>query len=293
MNNDIQLYTRPDTINAIQVLGTIFAKSGMFGCEKIEQGQVLAMESIVTGKSPSVIERTYHIMDGKLSKKALAALAEFRKAGGKHTWLKTGDDGVEASLRLKMDDNDITVNFTMEMAKKAGLVRPNSGWVKNPQNMLRARCISNGVAMLAPEIYAGDSSDDESTALPADQKPLLEPKPATVTVTEAIPVESVVTVAAEVVAETVKPEPLKPVEVTGEKVPGLAASGKLNAATVNEITRIIGKDNEESAFIYLKTMRGWIQDSLLDLSLDRAALIIGSPEKFLEKLKTVAKGAAK
>ena len=89
----IELYSRINNpIDAITSIGDFFAKSGMFGCEKVEQGRVLAMECLATNKPPSVIARTYHIMDGKLSKKALAALAEFRGIGGKHKWIKDGTD---------------------------------------------------------------------------------------------------------------------------------------------------------------------------------------------------------
>ena len=84
---EIQLYTKlNDPITAIEKLGLMFAKSGMFGCERTEQGQVLAMICLAEMKSPTAIVRDYHIIDGKLSKKSLAALADFRGAGGKHKW---------------------------------------------------------------------------------------------------------------------------------------------------------------------------------------------------------------
>jgi hypothetical protein len=166
----IELYSRiQNPLDAIQQVGQFFAKSGMFGCDRIEQGAVLAMECLATNKPPSVIARTYHIMDGKLSKKALAALAEFRAAGGKHKWIKDGSDGKEAAVELTMDGNTITSRFSIEDAQRMGAsFKPGSGWVKAPSNMLRARCISNGVAMLAPEIFAGDVADEsESQPLPA------------------------------------------------------------------------------------------------------------------------------
>jgi hypothetical protein len=49
------------------------------------------------------------------------------------------------------------------------LIRPRSAWEKQPANMLRARVISNAVAMLAPEIYAGDAGEDESQPAPAKE----------------------------------------------------------------------------------------------------------------------------
>lgn len=163
---EIQLYSKlNDPLSAITQLGNMFAKSGMFGCDRAEQGQVLAMICLAEMKSPTAIVRDYHIIEGKLSKKALAALADFRNAGGRHKWIKTGDEGKdderEAVGEFEFQGNKLTVKFSMADAKKAMLIRPRSAWDKQPANMLRARVISNAVAMLSPEIYAGDESSDE------------------------------------------------------------------------------------------------------------------------------------
>lgn len=171
---EIQLYSKlNDPLSAITQLGNMFAKSGMFGCDRAEQGQVLAMICLAEMKSPTAIVRDYHIIEGKLSKKALAALADFRNAGGRHKWIKTGDEGKdderEAVGEFEFQGNKLTVKFSMADAKKALLIRPRSAWDKQPANMLRARVISNAVAMLAPEIYAGDESSDEPETKPAKE----------------------------------------------------------------------------------------------------------------------------
>ena len=172
---EIQLYTKlNDPITAIEKLGLMFAKSGMFGCERTEQGQVLAMICLAEMKSPTAIVRDYHIIDGKLAKKSLAALADFRGAGGRHKWIQTGDEAAndadkEAIGEFEFQGNKLTVKFSMADAKKAMLIRPRSAWEKQPANMLRARVISNAVAMLAPEIYAGDAGEDEPQPAPAKE----------------------------------------------------------------------------------------------------------------------------
>ena len=145
---EIQLYTKlNDPISAIEKLGLMFAKSGMFGCERTEQGQVLAMICLAEMKSPTAIVRDYHIIDGKLAKKSLAALADFRGAGGKHKWIQTGDEAAndadkEAIGEFEFQGNKLTVKFSMADAKKAMLIRPRSAWEKQPANMLRARTMS-------------------------------------------------------------------------------------------------------------------------------------------------------
>jgi hypothetical protein len=42
-----------DPMLAIKEMGQMFAASGMFGCTKVEQGQVLALACLIEGKSPS------------------------------------------------------------------------------------------------------------------------------------------------------------------------------------------------------------------------------------------------
>lgn len=168
---DIQLYDKvQNPIEAIDRIGEYFAKSGMFGCDRLEQGKVLAMVCLAERRSPVEITRTYHILDGKLQKKALAALAEFRAHGGRHVWKRTGDEPAAKSEDRKAvgyfkdkDGNEITYEYSLADAEQEKLIRPGSRWEKRPGNMLRARVISNALGMLMPELYAGDDLDTPSS----------------------------------------------------------------------------------------------------------------------------------
>jgi len=281
---EIALYSKiQDPVKAIVQIGEFFAKSTMFGCERVEQGQVLAMECLATGKPPSVIARTYHIMDGKLSKKALAALAEFRGIGGKHKWVKDGTDGKEAVIELTFEGNVVTSKFTIEEAQKQGLIRPKSNWEKTPANMLRARAISNGVAMLAPEIYAGDSADEDGPTT-TEAKPLLRETP---TVTASPANESHIDVAATVVTQPeAKPEPkteASAAEVKKYTAADIAIDPGTQRLTVNAMAAlesVIGDNNQGAAIAWLKA-KGWIQTAMSELSVDRAKRIMNKPEVFV------------
>jgi hypothetical protein len=146
----------------LESLGRHFAKSMMFGCSNESQGVVMALECLMTKTSPMALQATYHIISGRPSMKADAMLSAWRKSGGKHRWLKDGSDGQSATLEL-IDEagNSQAVSYTIEEAKKAGLVKPGGGWTKNPANMLRARCCSNGVRMLKPELLGGAYTPEE------------------------------------------------------------------------------------------------------------------------------------
>jgi hypothetical protein len=148
-------------------MGDWIARSTMFGCTRVEQGKILAMHCYVTGMSPVELLRIYDIIDGKLSKKSMAAAAEFRQKGGKYRWINQGDDGQEAAAEFTFEGQTLVVRYTIKDATRQGLVKPNSNWVKTPGNMLRARMMSNAIGMLAPEIYAGDEPSDAETPAPA------------------------------------------------------------------------------------------------------------------------------
>jgi len=188
--DSIELYTKlQNPIEAIDRLGEMFAKSGMFGCSRVEQGKVLAMICLAEQKSPVHILRTFHIIDGQLSKKALASLAEFRKAGGRHKWILDGSDGIKATGAFTFEGNTVEVSYSIEDAKRQNLsMKPGSNWAKTPSNMLRARVITNAIAMLCPEIFAGDDSDNEpQVAAPLTLAVPEEPRTVTATIVSTVP----------------------------------------------------------------------------------------------------------
>lgn len=188
--DSIELYTKlQNPIEAIDRLGEMFAKSGMFGCSRVEQGKVLAMICLAEQKSPVHILRTFHIIDGQLSKKALASLAEFRKAGGRHKWILDGNDGLKATGQFTFEGNTVEVSYSIEDAKRQNLsMKPGSNWAKTPSNMLRARVITNAIAMLCPEIFAGDDSDNEpQVAAPLTFAQPQEPRTVTATIVSTVP----------------------------------------------------------------------------------------------------------
>lgn len=164
----IDIYTKiQDPVAAIDRMGEWFASSGMFGCTRPEQGKILAMTCLAEKKSPFVINRTYHIIDGKLSKKSMAALAQFRGRGGRYKWIKTGEEPVsneddrEAVGEFTYDGQTVTARFSIRDAKRAEYIRRGSAWEKTPAKMLRARVSSNAIGMIAPEVYAGDEDESE------------------------------------------------------------------------------------------------------------------------------------
>ena len=143
-----------DPITAIEKMGEWIASSGMLGCTKVEQGKLIAWQCAAEKKTPFDFKREYHIIGGSLSMRSDAMLAGYRARGGKVLW-KQFDSRAAVAL-WTYDGNSCEISFTTEDAKLAGLLpaKPGSGWAKDPSAMLRARCISKAVRMLAPEVVA-------------------------------------------------------------------------------------------------------------------------------------------
>jgi hypothetical protein len=151
-----------DPITAIEKMGEWIASSGMLGCTKVEQGKLIAWQCAAEKKTPFDFKREYHIIGGSLSMRSDAMLAGYRARGGKVIWKQF--DTKAAIAVWKYDGNECEIGFSTEDAKLAGLLpaKPGSGWAKDPGAMLRARCISKAIRMLAPEVVAGVYTPEET-----------------------------------------------------------------------------------------------------------------------------------
>jgi len=151
-----------DPITAIEKMGEWIASSGMLGCTKVEQGKLIAWQCAAEKKTPFDFKREYHIINGSLSMRSDAMLAGYRVRGGKVLWKQF--DSKAAIAIWKYDGNECEIGFTENDARTAGLLpaKPGSGWAKDPSAMLRARCISKAVRMLAPEVVAGIYTQEET-----------------------------------------------------------------------------------------------------------------------------------
>ena len=160
-------------------MGKHLAMSGMLGLRKPEQGSTLLLICMTENRTPLSVIQEYHMMDdGKMSKKADWTLSRFREMGGTYEILNDGEDEVEATYRMTFAGQTRDVTYSMEMAKREGLVKPGSRWTKNPASMLRARVATKGCHMLAPEVTAGfdceadlDEMEHQEVAVKVESKP--------------------------------------------------------------------------------------------------------------------------
>jgi hypothetical protein len=284
-----------DPLAAVKQLGIMFAKAGMAGCDRVEQGEFLALACMAERKSPFDIVRTYHIVDGKLSMRADAMLARFREAGGKVKWEQFDDKAAVGAWSI--DGNETRISYTIEEAQKADLTTSkNPNWKRRPDAMLRARCISKAVRMLAPEVVAGVYTPEEISDATDTTTRQVEPLLPTATASTAAPPENQKVIEVEIVKEPQAVDSSKPATAAGaiqganSYVPAAATEapkpftavigegGMLTLGTQQAIIGAIGEANMDELIKYL-LKRQWLQDgqSIAFLTTERAQKILNNP----------------
>lgn len=149
--------------------GAVFSGMGICGVKNASEGKVLALACFLERKNPFEIDDQYHIIGGKLSMKPDFMLSELRSNGGSYKWINDGsvsEDGSgviqgEAVLETTyLGETNIT-KFSMNDARRAQLVKKDSGYDKRPDAMLRARVVTKAGRMYFPDILKGRYAPDE------------------------------------------------------------------------------------------------------------------------------------
>lgn len=156
MSNAVAL--RPDqpvpvSMADIERMANAVAKSGLFGVKTPDQAMALMLIAHAEGMHPAIAARDYDIIQGKPAKKAEAMQRDFLKSGGKIKWVELSDTAAEAVFTHEAGGS-IPIRWDMDRASKAGLSGKEM-WKKFPRQMLRARCISEGVRTVNPMATSG------------------------------------------------------------------------------------------------------------------------------------------
>ena len=179
-----------DPMSAIKTLGLSIFKSGIFGLDKPEQGEILAMQCMVEKKSPLELARTYHFIQGQLAIRSDALLAKFHQAGGTVEWGDRTDERVTAVFRKGTSSAAIVADMKEYVGNGTALGKdgkPKDNWKKWPRRMLTARAISEGVRLIAPECCFGTYTVEELDATPS--RPYAQASKPAVTLEELINIE--------------------------------------------------------------------------------------------------------
>ena len=148
-------------ISDVQTLATSVARSRLFPAfDTPEKALVLMMLAQSEGCSPIQATQRYDVIQGRPAKKTDAMLADLQARGGTVKWLELSATAVEAEFTSKGLASPVRVRWDMARANQAGLGGKDM-WKKFPQNMLRARVVSEGIRLADPGVVAGLYTPEE------------------------------------------------------------------------------------------------------------------------------------
>lgn len=140
------------------------AKSKLFGMKTSDEVIALMLVAQANGQHPAAAARDYDIISGRPSKKAEAMLRDFIAAGGSVQWHRLDNECAEATFSHP-HGGTVRIDWDMRRAKEAGLGGKDM-YRKFPRQMLRSRCISEGVRTVYPVATGGMYAPEEVEAMP-------------------------------------------------------------------------------------------------------------------------------
>lgn len=144
----------------IEKMAVAIARSGLFGMKTPDAAMSLMLIAQAEGLHPAAAARDYHIISGKPALRADAMLARFQAAGGTVAWGDYSDTKVSATFKHPAGGS-VSIEWNIDMAKRAQLTSRNPTWSTYPRQMLRARVISEGVRAVFPGCAVGAYTVEE------------------------------------------------------------------------------------------------------------------------------------
>ena len=152
-------------VDQVERMAVAVAKSGLFGVKTPDQAMALMLIAQAEGLHPAIAARDYHVINGRPTLKADAMLARFQTAGGSVRWGEYTDRRVVGTFSHPQGGS-VEVAWTVDMANTAGLTK-NPTWKSYPRQMLRARCVSEGIRTVFPGVVVGTYTPEEVEDEPA------------------------------------------------------------------------------------------------------------------------------
>lgn len=153
-----------DSITELDKWGRFALQSGL-----IPQGTSLsqAMALIQCGKEiglqPLQSLRSMSFIKGRLTMSVQLQLALAKQRGVKIVDMKEEESSCE--ITLERSGEKITCSYTLEDAKKAGLVKQDGNYEKYLKQMLRWRATGDCLRMIAPDLVMGLLSPEEAESI--------------------------------------------------------------------------------------------------------------------------------
>lgn len=157
----------PDVFQMISSVAPTLHAARLFGSKSPEQAMAIMIKGHELGFSLTASFENIHVIEDKptLSPKgALALIYNSPECAGVSIKDETDPQGAPLACSVTMQRRNglsYSVRFTMDDAKRAGLIKEKSGWEKYPGNMLRWRAIGYAADVVFPDVIGGTKRADE------------------------------------------------------------------------------------------------------------------------------------
>lgn len=150
----------PQIWQMISQMAPVMWKSRLFGVVSQEAAAAIMLKGYELGLSVTASFEFIHVIQGKpgLSPRGALALLHSHPDIEKVEIKRLTEDGsyLGHSCTIKRKSGfEYTAQFTLEDAKRAGLVKPDSGWTKYPEQMCMWRAVGFAADVATPDITAG------------------------------------------------------------------------------------------------------------------------------------------
>jgi hypothetical protein len=145
--------------NDIERMAKAISSSSLFGVKTVDQAIALMLVAQAEGMHPAIAATHYHVINGRPTLKADAMLSRFQAAGGTVNW-KTYTDAEVTGTFSHPAGGRVDITWTVAQAQTAGLTK-NPTWRQYPRQMLRSRCISEGIRTVYPGVTVGVYTPEE------------------------------------------------------------------------------------------------------------------------------------
>lgn len=150
----------------IKAIAPTMRGSGMFNVPNADAAAAIMLKGYELGLSFTASFEFIHHIDGpSISPRgALALIYNSPINDGVEITDEVDDKGEPLACTVVMKRKGgitYTARYTMSDAKRAGLIKDNSGWAKYPANMLRWRAIGYAADVVFPDVIGGMKRSDE------------------------------------------------------------------------------------------------------------------------------------
>lgn len=171
MNKESALVPSNDEMTTYQVMAKTAAQSQLYAKIGGEAGLLsIMLMARELGIPPMQALMGMSMIQGKVEVSPRLMNMMIRKAGHKISILECSETLCKIAGTRSDTKEGYTCSFTLDEAKKAGLVRSGGGWEKYPSDMLFARCLSRLARRLFADVISsayveGEISGSESESL--------------------------------------------------------------------------------------------------------------------------------